>query len=222
MKIVNRFPSSILLLGAFALLAIGSSQALAYPDWASGCLGCHGDFNSGTYVSFADGQNWGTDLMSGHMDNLIGDNDCDICHTAPGKSPVFLKSSDGGNGLDPVSCLGCHGREEGALGLTGTGLRQHHWNSGVAVCIGCHFDSDPGSWTAVGEDALPPYYANPGINHPLIPNHPCNPQGSEDLAGISGGGLDNDGDLLYDLADPDCAALPVEETTWGRIKAMYQ
>ena len=55
----------------------------------------------------------------------------------------------------------------------------------------------------VGENVLPPYYANPGISHPAIPTDPCNPNGSEDFRG-SPEGLDNDGDGVYDVADPDC------------------
>jgi hypothetical protein len=189
------------------MFTIVASETAAYPDYASGCNNCHGDFNSGSYTSLADGQVWGTDLMSGHIDNLIGSNDCDVCHTAPGKSPVFLKSSDGGDGLDPISCLGCHGRDEGA-GVTGAGLRQHHFRQGYTICAMCHTDADPSQFTTVGEDVTPPYYANPGIGHPDIPDSPCNPAPGypEDVLGVAGTGLDNDGDTDYDESDTDCNA----------------
>jgi hypothetical protein len=39
-----------------------------------------------------------------------------------------------------------------------------------------------------------------------MPTDPCNPSGSENFAGIAEG-LDNDGDNLYDGADPDCQAV---------------
>jgi hypothetical protein len=60
-------------------------------------------------------------------------------------------------------------------------------------------------FTPAGEDILPTYYADPGTNHPDMPTNPCNPSGEEDYAGTTIG-LDNDGDLLYDGDDPDCAA----------------
>lgn len=74
---------------------------------------------------------------------------------------------------------------------------------------------------------MPPYYANPGTGHPDMPTHPCN-LGSlgypEDVLGAAGtGGLDNNGDNVYDMDDLGCIPLtPVESTTWGHIKALYQ
>lgn len=207
-----------------AFLCIGLPEVVAYEQYAQGCIDCHGDYNSGDYVSNVDGQVWGTDLMSGHMDAFLG-NDCDACHTGPGYGTVFLKSSDGGDGLAALGCVGCHGRDEGS-GATATGLRQHHWNNEVNVCLGCHSDSDPGTATPVDEIIRPPYYANPGNGH-TIPDQPCNlaSQGyPEDVLGAAGtGGLDNDGDDVYDTGDSDCASiLPVEESTWGRVKALYR
>jgi len=203
------------LLGAGAMILIAALNATAYPDYAAGCINCHGDFNSGTYVSLVDGQNWGTDLMSGHKDTIIdGANDCGICHTSPGRSPVFLNSSDGGRGLATISCLGCHGRDEGS-GPSGAGLRQHHFRNGVTVCgnSGCHpNDADPANFTTAGESVLPPYYANPGTDHPNIPDDPCNPGPGypEDIFGAMGTGLDNDGNDAYDENDTDCVATGIE------------
>jgi hypothetical protein len=100
------------------------------------------------------------------------------------------------------------------------GLVLHHDNAGAPPdanglkCITCH----PGA-VETFETQMPPYYMLPGV----IVNEPCitipAPPG-EDYDG-DGYGLDNDGDLLYDENDPDCG-VPVEETTWGRIKALYE
>ena len=138
-------------------------------------------------------------------------NDCDTCHSSGGRSPVSLSSSVGGAGLDPISCLGCHGRTEGGA-VNGAGLRQHHFTSGETICFGCHADSDPGAFTPVGENVLPPYYAvTPDAAHPDKPTAPCNPAGEEDFAGTTIG-LDNDGDGLYDQADGDCqVVVPVPD-----------
>lgn len=107
----------------------------------------------------------------------------------------------------PISCAGCHGREEDGIGDGskgfGAGLRQHHWTAGVQICAGCHADSDPANYTPIGEDFLPPYYAAIDANHPLIPSDPCNPQADgypEDYA-ASIEGLDNDGNGSYDEMD---------------------
>ncbi len=212
-------------IGLLVLLSIGTRDVMAYSEYAQGCQICHGDFRANNYVSNVDGQAWGTSLHDGHRFNFL-DGEWSTCHTG-GFSPVFLASSDGGDGLAAISCLGCHGRDEGVSGVTGAGLRQHHWNTGTTSCGNCHpGDSDPGVFTPVSEVVLPPYYANPGNNHPDMPTHPCN-LGSlgypEDVLGAAGtGGLDNNGDDLFDMDDIGCVPLtPVEETTWGQIKALY-
>jgi hypothetical protein len=210
--------------GLFLLLSIGTGKVMAWSEYAPNCENCHGDFTANNYVSSVDGQAWGTSLHNGHRFNFLN-GDCDACHTSPGRSPVILKSSDGGDGLAPIGCLGCHGRDEGS-GDSGAGLRQHHWNASITVCGGCHGDSDPNAFATVSEVVLPEYYLNPGNNHPDMPTHPCNLQSlgyDEDVLGAAGtGGLDNDGDGLYDTNGPDCVALvPIESTTWGQIKALY-
>ncbi len=118
---------------------------------------------------------------------------------------------------DPIACVGCHGRQEdrgtvptdcvdsqstGPCG-DGAGLRQHHQRAGITVCSGCHSDAVPANFTPVGESVLPPYYFTPDAAHPLKPTNSCNPNGEEDFDGTTEG-LDNDGNLLYDLADPNC------------------
>ncbi|MDF1553914.1 MAG: MopE-related protein [Deferrisomatales bacterium] len=58
----------------------------------------------------------------------------------------------------------------------------------------------------VGEHVLPPFYANPGANHPNIPSDPCSPNGEEEFGYNfeSAPGLDNDGDGVYGPVDSDC------------------
>jgi hypothetical protein len=143
---------------------------------------------------------------------IMLDGDCKACHgTHPNpKFPVYLKISSDGIGFDPISCVGCHGRDEGGGVVTGKGLRQHHFNNGVIDCLTCHLDSDPlGAFgPAVGEDVMPPYYFTPDAAHPDKPTNPCNPNGEENIVGSSLG-LDNDGDNLYDTADPDCGNIEI-------------
>ena len=200
------------LLVTIAVLMIGASEGLAYEDY-SGCESCHGGFRDSPYISLSDGANWGDDLHDVHRRTMLN-SDCNTCH-GPSRSPVPLDSSNGGTGLAPISCVGCHGREEDIGGDSeslgrGAGLRQHHTNALVLDCIDCHDDADPDLYTPVGEDVLPEYYANSGgSNHPNIPTDPCNPTNT--LPGSEGAfagtllGLDNDGDGIYDTDDPDCA-----------------
>ena len=66
---------------------------------------------------------------------------------------------------------------------------------------------------------MPPYYGRSDVNI----TGPClvsSESGGEDWNG-DGLGLDNDGDLLYENADPDCGT-PVESATWGQIRALYR
>jgi len=135
---------------------------------------------------------------------------CDVCHLdrdAVGWFPVVLNVSVTED-LEPISCMGCHGRHEDAghdsssQGL-GAGLRQHHTNTGITECKTCHADADPANYTPVGENVLPPYYFTPDPEFPNKPTDPCNQHGEEDYAGIRKG-LDNDGDGKYDKSDRDC------------------
>lgn len=127
--------------------------------------------------------------------------ECSACH---GNGAVSTSSSSGSNGFN-LGCNGCHGRPESAAGgkIIAAGLRQHHWNNGITDCVVCHSDSNPASFTTVGENVLPPYYFTPDTAHPNKPTDPCNPNGEENFAGTSIG-LDNDGDGLYDLNDDNC------------------
>jgi hypothetical protein len=199
-----------------AVLAFCAAEANAYTFYSDNkgavgqCASCHGAFAVAPYDGplGADPGVWPDGLHVTHRGDMLN-GDCDTCHGGVGTSgrQVRLNSSAGGTGLDPIACLGCHGRAEPEAGdaVTGAGLRQHHTNSGVGLCVGCHADADPASFLPAGEDILPPYYFIPDGAHPLKPNDPCNLGGvGEDYAGDPVG-LDNDGDNAYDMLDPDCA-----------------
>ncbi len=139
------------------------------------------------------------------------DTECNLCHTSGDQRNPYIGSSNGTNDNIGYGCVGCHGRLEDAgndelsAGL-GAGLRQHHTNSGVTECQDCHWDADPANYTPVGEDVLPPYYGTVDT----LADDPCNPIAqaniNENWTLGDFEGLDNDGDLLYDTDDPDCAA----------------
>ena len=206
---------------AIVILMAGLSEAMAY-DKYSDCDDCHGDFRASPYVSLANGANWGDSLHDVHRNDMLN-SDCNTCHVSGDFDSVSIDSSTGGNGLAPISCMGCHGRDEdmgndSLSGGRGAGLRQHHYTAGVERCVNCHSDSNPASYTPVGEDVLPNYYANPGTNHPQIPKDPCNADGSERFAGTEG--LDNDGDGSYDAADSDCAVMSTTYSVGGNVSGL--
>ncbi len=197
------------LLVTFAVMMTGVSEALAYEDY-SGCENCHLSFTENPYISLSDGADWGNSLHDVHRNGMLN-RDCDVCHTSGGRSPVFLGSSNGGEGLSAISCAGCHGRDQdmGNDSISagrGAGLRQHH--VGSATCAGSTCHTDQTGYTPVGENVLPNYYANPATTeHPFIPTDSCNLNGEEGAFAGTLLGLDNDGDGIYDAADPDCAPI---------------
>lgn len=183
---------------------------------ATNCGACHGDFNSGTYVSSRDGVSWGTHLMSGH--NAMMSSDCGACHQSSGRFPVFLNSSAGGSlGFSTSGCVGCHGRTadagHGAADGRGVGLRQHHDRSGVTICRNCHADANTVTplYIPVAESVNPFNYFTPDPSHLSKPTDACNVNGTESRYGATG--LDNDGNGLYDLLDPACAIVTTSSTT---------
>lgn len=202
---------SFVLLALIAILMIWASDVLAWEEFADGCDNCHGSFTANPYDPPSGGANWSNSLHNIHQGMVS--NDCNTCHTDTGnpgdpQPPVFTESSTGGAGLATISCVGCHGRDQdmgqttaSGIAQRGAGLRQLH--EGIRNCGGCHDDQT--GYTPVGENILPNYYANPGTGHPNIPSSSCN---GENFAG-SATGLDNDGNGLYDVADPNCP-VPVE------------
>jgi cysteine-rich repeat protein len=201
--------AALLMFGVFGVPTADAFEQYSIDGNSGNCADCHGDFRSSPYTSLADGQSWGDDLHDVHRSVMLN-SDCNTCHLSGPRFPVLLGSSLGGALLDPISCSGCHGRAEDGMGTGsegyGAGLRQHHWRAGETSCLDCHVDADPGGFTPVGEDILPPYYSNSDPIHPLIPSDPCNPEADgfpEDYAATTLG-LDNDGDSLWDTDDPDC------------------
>jgi hypothetical protein len=193
-------------------LAIWAARSDAYETYsqnrdATNCAACHGDFQAADYVSSHDQTPWGTDLMAGH-NNMVSFA-CGTCHQSLSVLfPVSIGTSAGAQGLSPTSCVGCHGRDQdaghdGAFPGRGAGLRQHHFRAGVQICSSCHADANPASYTPVGENINPANYFTPDAAHLNKPTDPCNANGSESKFGLTG--LDNDGNGIYDLADPACA-----------------
>jgi len=217
---MNSLRSPVGLLLSMTFLSVVSITSEAFPTYSNRtsaedpvggrCSNCHGDFNADAYISRTDGKNWGN-LHNLHRLVMLEEDDpninrCRTCHMpGPPGPPVFTFQSGGNGVLDPISCVGCHGRYEDATDETegmGAGLRQHHWNAGITFCGRCHEDADPDDFAPAGEQTLPPYYFPDGI-FVNKPTDPCNVIGGEDYAGLLWG-LDNDGDGKYDIQDSDC------------------
>lgn len=177
------------------------------------CASCHN--------GFAGGQNDTLHFLH------TGDNgmtaDCSLCHTGSGRDNPLLMWSQGNN----LGCMGCHGQDYGETikadyrgfaitGLhknSGYGLRRHHARSGITVCATCHTND-------VNVAPYPENVIDPGLGFTVhyysrtasvglggLPINPCNNEDSVD--DVDTRGLDNDGDGVYDSADPDCTGAPV-------------
>jgi len=204
-------------IAVFGLVLGAATAAIAYDrysinDDATNCRTCHGDFRRDSYVSLVDGIIWGN-LHNIHRNTMLS-GDCDVCHVGDDEFPVLIAESNGGDGFEPVSCMGCHGVDP-TPGVPpnndwGAGLRLHHANAGIGICAGCH----PGDPPPPPESTPPSYYFLPDGNHQNKPTDPCSPapSHSENYAGAVIG-IDNDGDLLYDEDDSDCAAAPTPTAT---------
>ena len=170
-------------IGALLLAALGTSSAFANETWSAdpvtdtgNCAECHGKYGfvGEKYISAHDGTTWTGDLMTGHGSSML--TGCMDCHLVEGDQPSIVR------------CTGCHGREkDGGNMQKGAGLIQHHRFKETGSCDLCHGFSE----LAVGEDIVPAIMLRRGID-------PCND------AQFGPDGLDNDGDGLYDSADPDC------------------
>jgi hypothetical protein len=202
---------SLLILAALMVLA---QSAGAYSTYSSNgstgnCANCHGGFRDpAPYVSNFDGVAWSDptngnplNLHDGHRNYMLN-GDCNVCHMAASKSPVYTWQSAGGTGFQAISCTGCH---------NGDGLRAYHVNSGAATCYSCHSAATPPA-----ENVKPPYYFTPDANHPNKPTDSCNANGSESRVAPTAG-LDNDGNLLDDANDPACA--PAGDATAPTVTA---
>jgi hypothetical protein len=161
------------------LLAVWGTNVTAFETYEDGCVQCH-PFDEIGFV--------GVTPHDLHTETVT--NDCFVCHATIADNPSVVLSGPN----NERGCVGCHGRVEdmGSDGISaglGAGLIQHHTNAGIGSCGNCHTNADPQTYTPVGEDVLPPFYVD-GVAQV---NDPC-----ADF-------LDNDGDLLYDEQDPDCA-----------------
>jgi hypothetical protein len=157
---------------------------------------------------------------------------CNLCHTGSGRDNPLTMWSTG----DGLGCAGCHGKDygetteqnyrgfstQGKQKNSAWGLRRHHAQNGITVCADCHSDGatspptaddgtpwpedmivdDPGNGTGPTH-----YYDRADVNFGGSSVDPCTNEDSGNDADSQG--LDNDGDDLYDAADPDCSAGPV-------------
>jgi len=184
---ILRLITRVLAIGA-VLLALPHAT-LAYERYNDGCNNCHGAFTGSVSPK-------GTTFPSGdkhemHRGASNMDTNCDLCHTSGDGRDPFTGSSNGTAANTGLGCTGCH---------QAFGLRAHHANSGVGLCAGCHTsDGMPAP-----ENVKPPYYGTVDT----LADGPCNLVASSKVnENWSVGdvlGLDNDGDGLYDAADPDC------------------
>ena len=213
---------------ALSVTMLGTPDAFAYGTWSTGvndqgnCASCHGAFREGPYTSLGEGTTWSGSLHDVHLGNTdvtSSPGSCDSCHGGAGTSgreTDLMRSADARDGVNAISCMGCHGRFEDAnnLGFAGNGwgagLRQQHDNSshplaGPGTCGTCHGDNNSATFTPAPESTMPPWYAsitNTSINMTM---DPCSADGQEDFSS-NGSGLDNDGDGNEDGLDSDCVA----------------
>ena len=185
MRVSRRIYPGAALAVAIAL-ALGAGNAGAYTnynDGGDGCVQCHPGFEGG----------FGSVLHGSHVGGSQMTNNCGLCHIVNGDDPLTFSSGD----PDGLGCSGCHAE---------FGLRLHHTAAGAPAdasglfCTDCH----PGDPLPLGEDVPPVYYERMDVNV----FDPCEVDpalGGEDYS-ADNFGLDNDGDLLYELDDSDCAA----------------
>jgi cysteine-rich repeat protein len=189
---------------ALVVLSMWGPEAEAFKFYSVGisdtgnCADCHSGYrDTSDYFSNKDGAFWGTSLHNGHLNNTAIGGNCSNCHygaDTSGRQVNLSSSANAADGVNAISCSGCH---------EPLGLRAHHAANGITDCADCH--SDP---TPPNEDVAPPWYGSVLNDFTGTNLEPCNANGEEDFAG-STLGLDNDGDNLYDTADPDCAQPPV-------------
>jgi hypothetical protein len=203
------------------VLVMSSSYIHAYERYNDGCQNCHGAFFDETSPKGTIFVYQGNKLEM-HRIPYDMETDCHMCHKNGDKNNPYLGKSAGHPPVPGIGCTGCHGREEDAgndsvsNGL-GAGLRQHHWNAdriintesgslSSQICADCHSDSDPANYTPVGEHVIPSFYGTEYTNA----DNPCNEVAqhniNENWDGFNFEGLDNDGDGIYDMNDPDCIA----------------
>jgi len=175
-----------------AALAVmfGGGQVLAYTQYNDGCNSCHGAFTDATSTKGSIFP--GDDKHTMHRGSQYMNTECALCHRSDDNNNPFMSSSDGTAANAGLGCNGCH---------EPFGLRRHHVNSGTGICTDCH-SSDP---TPPGESVRPAYYGTVDTQAANSCNPTAQTNVNENWTINCCLGLDNDGDGLYDLADPDCA-----------------
>lgn len=183
----------VVVLAAVTLVSlICWSDAVAYERYNDGCESCHGAFTDDTSTKGSVFP--GEDKHNMHSSSEEMGTLCDLCHSKGDGNDPFIGSSSGTANNAGIGCNGCH---------EPLGMRAHHQINAVTSCSFCH----PGDPTPPTEDSVPPYYGTADTNA----SGPCN-----DLASARTNenwtvgdflGSDNDGDGLYDGADPDCGAV---------------
>ena len=191
----NHWVVSLVLAAAWAATAF-TGRAEAFERYNDGCQSCHGAFSGPVSPKGTIFPSDSKHEMHRGVANM--DTDCNLCHTTGDSFNPFTNSSDGTANNVGYGCAGCHGRDYGASGVRGFGLRAHHAANGVGTCSSCHTTGT----TPVAESVAPPYYGTPDTRA----DTPCNtgPDFLEDWSIGDGLGLDNDGDNVYDRNDPDC------------------
>ncbi len=187
-----------------------ANQAIAYERYNSGCQYCHGAFTDGTSPK---GTVFPMDSKHEmHRNTAYMATACDLCHRTGDNRNPYLRHSNGTANNPGIGCIGCHGHDYGGtIGPSGAGLRRHHAVNGVTVCGNCH-TNDP---VPMPEYVKPTYYHTPDTRA----DDPCN-AGPAHLENWSIGdteGLDNDGNNLYDGADPNCGRVLGDMNCSGRI-----
>ncbi len=180
-----------------AAVLLCAGRAVAYERYNDGCQNCHGAFTSSVSPK-------GTVFPSNnkhtmHRSASYMATNCSLCHRTGDNNNPYIGLSNGTVNNAGVGCSGCHGQNYGgAIGVSGAGLRAHHAANSVAVCGTCH-TNDP---APLPEYVKPPYYGTLDTKAA----DPCNtaPARLENWSVGDTLGLDNDGDNLYDGADPDC------------------
>jgi hypothetical protein len=196
--------SVLIIGGVILLLALWMPGPQAYERYNDGCQSCHGAFTDATSTKGSIFP--GDDKHTMHRAANQMNTECDLCHTSGDGRDPFIGFSDGTATNTGYGCAGCHGRDYGgADGVTGRGLRQHHWRAGQAECLSCHADADPVAAATLAESTSPPYYGSADTNA----SDPCNA-----VAAAKTGenwtigdfiGTDNNGDGIYDGSDVACA-----------------
>ena len=185
------------------------SQAMAYGEYEEGCNTCHGPFyTSAKYQSPNGGALWPASVHDVHRQAAYMGTECGMCH---GSGGFFTWKSYGAAGLTGYGCSGCHGQIVKGV-PKGFGLRARHLWAGDKVCLDCHKDDG-----APAPESTLPYYYGHSVTKAKSSCNDDAPVFSEDFSG-NGQGLDNDGDGVYDLADPDCNPCPdADEDGWWDI-----